>query len=101
MYNFATPSRLKAWIDRILIPGKTFRYSDTGPVGLAGGRRVIIASSRERYQRAGDALSRRMIFRKSTCVLSSPLSRSKILRSCALKVLPSDRNSAQRRSGPP
>jgi FMN-dependent NADH-azoreductase len=46
MYNFTVPSQLKAWIDRILIAGKTFRYSTTGPVGLAGGKRVIIASSR-------------------------------------------------------
>ena len=36
MYNFAIPSQLKAWIDRILIAGKTFSYSETGPVGLAG-----------------------------------------------------------------
>jgi FMN-dependent NADH-azoreductase len=46
MYNFAVPSQLKAWIDRILIAGKTFRYSEAGAVGLAGGKRVIIASSR-------------------------------------------------------
>jgi FMN-dependent NADH-azoreductase len=46
MYNFTVPSQLKAWIDRILIAGKTFRYSKTGPVGLAGGKRVIVASSR-------------------------------------------------------
>jgi len=46
MYNFAVPSQLKAWIDRILIAGKTFRYSEAGPVGLVGGKRVIIASSR-------------------------------------------------------
>ncbi len=46
MYNFAVPSQLKAWIDRILIAGKTFRYGEAGPVGLAGGKRVIVASSR-------------------------------------------------------
>ena len=46
MYNFTVPSQLKAWIDRILIAGKTFRYTETGPVGLASGKRVIIASSR-------------------------------------------------------
>src|SRR3569832_2126488 len=27
MYNFTIPSQLKAWIDRILIAGKTFRYT--------------------------------------------------------------------------
>jgi FMN-dependent NADH-azoreductase len=47
MYNFTVPSQLKAWIDRILVAGKTFRYGPEGaPEGLAGGRRVIIALSR-------------------------------------------------------
>ncbi len=46
MYNFAIPSQLKAWIDRIAVAGKTFRYDETGVHGLAGGKKVIIASSR-------------------------------------------------------
>lgn len=46
MYNFGIPSTLKAWIDRIAVAGKTFRYTETGPVGLAGGKRVVIASGR-------------------------------------------------------
>ncbi|MBS0235207.1 MAG: FMN-dependent NADH-azoreductase [Proteobacteria bacterium] len=46
MYNFAIPSQLKAWIDRLAVAGKTFRYTEKGPEGLAGGKKVIIASSR-------------------------------------------------------
>jgi FMN-dependent NADH-azoreductase len=46
MYNFTIPSQLKAWIDRILMAGKTFRYGAAGPEGLAGNKRVIIAISR-------------------------------------------------------
>jgi len=46
MYNFTIPSQLKAWIDCILIPGKTFQYGPEGVKGLAGGKRVIIAISR-------------------------------------------------------
>jgi FMN-dependent NADH-azoreductase len=46
MYNFAVPSQLKAWIDRIAVRGKTFRYTEKGPEGLAGGKKVIVASSR-------------------------------------------------------
>ena len=46
MYNFNIPSQLKAWLDRIVIAGKTFSYSEAGPKGLASGKRVIIASSR-------------------------------------------------------
>jgi FMN-dependent NADH-azoreductase len=46
MYNFTIASQLKAWIDRILVAGKTFRYTENGPQGLAGGKKVIIASTR-------------------------------------------------------
>jgi FMN-dependent NADH-azoreductase len=46
MYNFAIPSQLKAWIDRLAVAGKTFRYTLNGPEGLAGGKTVIVASSR-------------------------------------------------------
>lgn len=45
MYNFAIPSQLKAWIDRIAVAGKTFTYTENGPVGLAVGKTVVIASS--------------------------------------------------------
>jgi FMN-dependent NADH-azoreductase len=46
MYNFSLSTQLKAWIDRILIAGKTFQYGAQGPEGLAGGKRVIIAIAR-------------------------------------------------------
>ncbi|HEX7858144.1 MAG TPA: NAD(P)H-dependent oxidoreductase [Sphingobium sp.] len=46
MYNFTVPTQLKAWLDRILIAGKTFAYTPEGPKGLAGGKRVVIAISR-------------------------------------------------------
>ncbi|KGM31288.1 FMN-dependent NADH-azoreductase [Inquilinus limosus] len=53
MYNFTVPTQLKAWIDRLLQAGRTFRYTETGPVGLAGGRRVIVVSSRGGIYTAG------------------------------------------------
>ncbi|MGE8245511.1 MAG: FMN-dependent NADH-azoreductase [Stenotrophomonas maltophilia] len=46
MYNFSVASTLKAWIDRLAVAGRTFKYTENGPVGLAGGKRVIVASSR-------------------------------------------------------
>lgn len=46
MYNFSVPSTLKAWIDRIAVAGKTFRYTDKGPQGLVAGKKVIVASTR-------------------------------------------------------
>ena len=46
MYNFGVPSTLKAWLDRVLVAGKTFRYTESGPPGLAGGKKVVVVSSR-------------------------------------------------------
>lgn len=55
MYNFGIPSTLKAWIDRVAVAGKTFRYTANGPEGLAGGKRVIVASSRGGFYGEGTA----------------------------------------------
>jgi FMN-dependent NADH-azoreductase len=46
MYNFTLPTQLKAWIDRIVVAGQTFRYTESGPEGLAKGKRVIVALAR-------------------------------------------------------
>jgi FMN-dependent NADH-azoreductase len=46
MYNFTVPTQLKAWIDRIVVAGKTFKYGPNGPEGLATGKHVIIALAR-------------------------------------------------------
>jgi len=53
MYNFTLPSQLKAWIDRILVAGKTFRYTENGPEGLATGKRVIVALARGGFYDSG------------------------------------------------
>ncbi|TDK28327.1 FMN-dependent NADH-azoreductase [Luteimonas aestuarii] len=45
MYNFGIPSTLKAWIDRIAVNGRTFRYTANGPEGLARGKRVVVATA--------------------------------------------------------
>jgi FMN-dependent NADH-azoreductase len=53
MYNFTLPTQLKAWLDRILLAGKTFRYTENGPEGLAGGKRVVIALARGGFYNTG------------------------------------------------
>jgi FMN-dependent NADH-azoreductase len=53
LYNFTIPSQLKAWIDRIAVAGKTFRYGPKGPEGLAGDKRVIVAIARGGIYPAG------------------------------------------------
>lgn len=45
MYNFSVPTQLKAWIDRVAVAGKTFRYSEAGPEGLCGNKKVILVST--------------------------------------------------------
>ncbi len=45
-YNFSIPSQVMAWIERLSQPGRTFRYTASGPEGLAKGKTVIVASSR-------------------------------------------------------
>ena len=47
MYNFTVPTQLKGWIDRVAVAGKTFRYTENGPVSLLReGKKVFIASAR-------------------------------------------------------
>ncbi|QIY43361.1 FMN-dependent NADH-azoreductase [Burkholderia cenocepacia] len=53
MYNFGIASQLKAWVDRISVAGTTFRYDENGPVGLCGGKKLVIASSRGGVYSAG------------------------------------------------
>lgn len=53
MYNFSVPSQLKAWLDRLAQAGRTFQYTERGPVGFAGGKRVIVASARGGFYAAG------------------------------------------------
>ena len=57
MYNFTLPTQLKAWIDRIVIAGQTFRYTESGPEGLATGKRVIIALARGGFYDQGSPAS--------------------------------------------
>ena len=54
MYNFSIPTQLKAWIDRVAVAGKTFRYGANGPEGLLSkDKKVFIASSRGSVYAAG------------------------------------------------
>lgn len=53
MYNLSIPTPLKAWIDRVAIAGKTFRYTATGPEGLLQGKKAFIASARGGVYSAG------------------------------------------------
>jgi FMN-dependent NADH-azoreductase len=55
LYNFSIPTQLKAWIDRVAQVGRTFKYTEKGPIGLAGGKTVIVASTRGGVYSTSDA----------------------------------------------
>ncbi len=45
LINFAIYSGLKSWIDNVARAGLTFKYTESGPVGLATGKKVYIVLS--------------------------------------------------------
>ncbi len=46
MYNHTVSSTLKAWFDHIARAGRTFRYTEAGPVGLLRNKRVLVVTAR-------------------------------------------------------
>ena len=46
MYNFSIPTQLKSWIDRVAAAGRTFKYTENGPVGLVPNKKVVVVSGR-------------------------------------------------------
>lgn len=46
LYNLGIPSQMKAWFDRVMRAGETFRYTESGPQGLVEGKRAIILAAR-------------------------------------------------------
>jgi len=54
-YNFGIHSALKAWIDHIVRPGITFRYTANGPEGLVKDKKVYIAMASGGIYSEGDA----------------------------------------------
>lgn len=57
MYNFSIPTQLKAWLDRIAQVGRTFQYTENGPIGLASGKRIIVISARGGFYAEGPLAS--------------------------------------------
>ena len=45
IYNFGVPAAFKAWIDLVARARKTFKYTETGPVGLLDGKRAYVVAA--------------------------------------------------------
>jgi len=46
MYNFGVPSTLKAYFDHVARAGVTFKYTQSGPVGLLQGKKAYVVATR-------------------------------------------------------
>jgi FMN-dependent NADH-azoreductase len=63
MYNFTGPSTLKAWLDHVARAGRTFRYTEAGPQGLLGGKKVFIVTGRGGFY-SGESPARALDFQE-------------------------------------
>ncbi|MEL6532693.1 MAG: NAD(P)H-dependent oxidoreductase [Pseudomonadota bacterium] len=55
MYNFGAPAAFKAWVDQIARAGLTFKYTESGPVGLLEGKRAIVLTASGGVEIGSDA----------------------------------------------
>lgn len=55
MYNFSVPSGLKAWLDLVSRPGRTFRYGPDGHEGLLSGKTIVAVTGRGGFYQLGGA----------------------------------------------
>lgn len=46
LYNFAVPAQLKSYFDYLCRAGVTFKYTETGPVGLLKNKPVYVVTAR-------------------------------------------------------
>ncbi|WP_438447646.1 FMN-dependent NADH-azoreductase [Gorillibacterium sp. sgz5001074] len=46
LWNFSFPPLMKAYLDAICVAGKTFKYTETGPVGLLSGKKALHIQAR-------------------------------------------------------
>ncbi|GAX47968.1 FMN-dependent NADH-azoreductase [Pseudolactococcus reticulitermitis] len=57
LWNLGVPTRLKAWVDTINVAGRTFKYTAEGPIGLAGGKKVLHIQANGGVYNGNDASS--------------------------------------------
>lgn len=55
LWNFTVPPIMKAYLDNICIAGKTFKYTENGPVGLLNGKKAIHIQARGGFYSSGPA----------------------------------------------
>lgn len=69
-WNFTVPPKMKAYIDNICIAGKTFRYTESGPVGLLTDKKAVHIQARGGVYSEGPASALEMGDRYINAILS-------------------------------
>jgi FMN-dependent NADH-azoreductase len=54
MHNFTVPAALKMWIDHVVRPNRSFRFTKDGPEGLLRDRPVLVLTARGGLYQEGD-----------------------------------------------
>lgn len=57
LWNLNIPTRLKAWFDTINVAGKTFRYTENGPVPMTTGKKALHIQSNGGFYEGQDPAS--------------------------------------------
>lgn len=70
MWNFSFPPIFKAYIDAICMVGKTFKYTEQGPVGLLGNKKVLHIQARGGIYSEGPAVEMEMGHRYLTAIMN-------------------------------
>lgn len=70
LWNFSVPPMMKAYIDNICIAGKTFKYTENGPVGLLEGKKALHIQARGGIYSEGPAAAVEMGDRYINAVLN-------------------------------
>jgi FMN-dependent NADH-azoreductase len=69
LWNFTVPAPLVTYISYLSQAGKTFKYTEQGPVGLAGDKKVAVLSARGSVYSSGPMASMEMAANYVTTIL--------------------------------
>jgi FMN-dependent NADH-azoreductase len=70
LWNFTVPARMKAYLDIMCVAGKTFKYTETGSVGLLNGKKAVHIQARGGVYSSGPAADFEMGDRYVNTILS-------------------------------
>jgi len=70
LWNFSFPPIMKAYLDSVAVAGKTFKYTQEGPVGLLTGKKALHIQARGGFYSEGPAAELEMGHRYIKIIMS-------------------------------